>query len=228
MIFPGDRILVGLSGGKDSLATAFALAQRRGKGGVQYELAALMVDWEEFPAPADAVERLAEWLKTLSIPFIHKKLKFADISHTETFSCYACSRARRRLLFEEAMKRGFGTVALGHTLDDFAATALMNLCFRGRLEPLMPRRDFFGGKLRVIRPLCEIREGTISTLAERLGFPVFKVECPNAESTLRDRLRPIVAQLLKIDTLVRENCYRAWFGPGLGKTGTDEAQYGEG
>ncbi len=228
MITPGDRILVGVSGGKDSLTAAYALALRRGKAGVQYEVAALMVDWEEFPAPEDAVERLGEWLRGLSVPFIHKRLRFADFSPSIPFSCYACSRARRRVLFEEAARRGFGTVALGHTLDDFAATTLMNLYFRGRLEPLEPSRDFFKGRLRVIRPLCEMREGTIATIAERLCFPVFKVDCPNADSTLRDRLKPIVAQLTKIDTLVRENCYRAWFGPEGRNSGRGTAQCGEG
>jgi tRNA 2-thiocytidine biosynthesis protein TtcA len=116
------------------------------------------------------------------------------------------------MLFEEALARGFGTLALGHTLDDFASTALMNLCFRGRLEPLEPVRDFFDGKVRVIRPLCEVRESTIRTLASRLDLPVLGVECPNAEGNLRDRLKPIVAELAKMDKLVRENCYRAWFG----------------
>jgi len=216
MIGPGDRILVGVSGGKDSLATALALALRRGIGGVQYEVAALLVDWEEFSAPAEAVSRLDEWLGLISVPFIHHRARMADYLPTMAFSCYACGRSRKRILFEEAARRGFGKLALGHTLDDFAATVLMNLSFRGRLEPLEPTRDFFEGKVRVIRPLCETRESSIRTAASRLGFPVFEVECPNKGETLRDKLRPVIADLAKIDTLVLENCYRAWYGPSGG------------
>jgi len=228
MIRPGDRVLVGMSGGKDSLATALALALRRGKGGVSYEVAALMVDWEEFPAAAEDVERVREWLAGLSVPFEVRRASIAGLSPSLGFSCYACSRARKRILFEEAASRGFGTVALGHNLDDFAATALMNLCFRGRLEPLEPVREFFDGKARVIRPLCEVRESTIRTIASRMGFPVLKVECPNSEGNLRDRLKPVVAELAKMDKLVRENCYRAWFGArtpasaGAGDSGREE------
>lgn len=227
MIRPGDRVLVGVSGGKDSLATALALALRRGAGGVEYDLAALMVDWEEFPAPAEGVERIRAWLEALSVPFASRRASIAALRDPAAFSCYACARERKRILFEEAAARGFGTVALGHNLDDFMSTALMNLCLRGRLEPLAPVRDFFGGRARVVRPLCEVRESAIALIASRLDFPLLEVPCPYAEDNMRDRMKGVIAEMSKMGKLVRENCYRAWFGakaagPGSGEPGRGE------
>jgi tRNA 2-thiocytidine biosynthesis protein TtcA len=227
MIRPGDRVLVGVSGGKDSLAAALALALRRGKGGVEYDLAGLMVDWEEFPAPAEGIERIRAWLAALSVPFETRRASVASLRAPDGFSCYACARERKRILFEEAAARGFGTVALGHNLDDFMSTALMNLCLRGRLEPLAPVRDFFGGRARVIRPLCEIRESAIASLASRLDLPVLAVPCPNAEDNMRDRMKSVIAELSKMGKLVRENCYRAWFGAKAAGQGPFDQSRGE-
>jgi tRNA 2-thiocytidine biosynthesis protein TtcA len=227
MIRPGDRVLVGVSGGKDSLATALALALRRGSGGVEYELAALMVDWEEFPAPAEGVERIRSWLGELSVPFEVRRASVASLRDPGGFSCYACARERKRILFEEAAARGFGTVALGHNLDDFMSTALMNLCLRGRLEPLAPVREFFGGSARVIRPLCEVRESAVAAIASRLGFPVIEVDCPFSEDNLRDKMRLVIAEMSKMGKLVRENCYRAWFGAKAAGAGSGDPSRGE-
>jgi tRNA 2-thiocytidine biosynthesis protein TtcA len=212
MIHPGDRILVGVSGGKDSLATALALALRRSRVRGGYDVAALMVDWIDFPAPAHGLARLREFFELLEVPFEVLRADPAILAPSLAFSCYSCARARKRLLFEKSRDLGYATIAFGHHLDDFAATALMNLCFRGRLEPLAPVRDFFDGSIKVIRPLCEVRESSIRNCAERLQLPVLDVDCPFKSTNLRLKLRPVVADLAKMDKLVRENIYKAWFG----------------
>lgn len=271
MIREGDRVLVGVSGGKDSLALALALALRRRRLPFDLELCAVLVDWEPFPAPPEGLAAIGEFFRRLGLPFEVLKADPAAYAGDRPFSCYACARARKRLIFGRAQELGFGTVAFGHHLDDFAETALMNLCFRGRFEPLSPVRVFGAapggpgcrvpgepgprpgeqaagdqaagdqaaargtgserGSIRVIRPLCEVRESTIRSVAARLGLPVLSVDCPHKDTNLRLSLKPLVAELAKMDTLVRENIYRACFGtpgkaagePGLSERGTARA-----
>ena len=261
MIREGDRVLIGVSGGKDSLALALALALRRRRLPFDLELRAVLVDWEPFPAPPWGLAAIGEFFRRLGLPFEVLRADPAAYAQDGPFSCYACARARKRLIFGRAQELGFGTVAFGHHLDDFAETALMNLCFRGRFEPLAPVRVFGAapggsgdrapaepesdsgdqaavrvpgaerGSIRVIRPLCEVRESTIRSVAARLDLPVLSVDCPHKDTNLRLSLKPLVAELAKMDTLVRENIYRACFGnpgkaagePGLSGRGTARA-----
>ncbi|MDP3176638.1 MAG: ATP-binding protein [Spirochaetaceae bacterium] len=219
MIRSGDRILVGVSGGKDSIATALALALRRRRVWGDYDVAAAMIDWAEFPARSQDLDLLHAFFDLLALPFSVHRVSLTEWTDSRGFSCYTCARARKRVLFETAKAEGFGTVAFGHHLDDFVSTVLMNLCFRARLEPLEPVREFFGGELRVIRPLCELRESAVSSLSRRLELPVLSIECPNAEGNLRKRLVPVVAELAKMDKLVRENIYNSWYGRERGEEG---------
>lgn len=250
MIREGDRVLIGVSGGKDSLALAAALALRRRRLPFDLELRALLVDWEPFPAAPEALAAIEAYFRRLGLPFEVLRADPAAYAPDGPFSCYACARARKRLVFGRALELGFGTVAFGHHLDDFAETALMNLCFRGRFEPLAPVRVFGGapggaeglspgdpeaalgaeartGAIRVIRPLCEVRESTIRGVAARLELPVLSVDCPYKATNLRLSLKPLVAELAKMDTLVRENIYRACFGS-PGKADRAEGRPGPG
>ncbi|MBL8968761.1 MAG: adenine nucleotide alpha hydrolase [Spirochaetaceae bacterium] len=217
MFAPGDKVLIGVSGGKDSLALAAALALRRRRLPFDLELRGVLVDWTPFPAAPEGLARIEACFRLLGLPFEVLRADPADYAASGPFSCYACARARKRLLFGRAQELGFGVVAFAHHLDDFAETALMNLCFRGRFEPLAPVRNFGEGRgkapIRVVRPLCELRESAVRTLAARLELPVLSVDCPYKATNLRGSLKPIVADLSKMDTLVRENIYRACFGP---------------
>jgi tRNA 2-thiocytidine biosynthesis protein TtcA len=226
MLREGEGILVGVSGGKDSLSLSVALALRRSRVSARHWIEAALVDWEEFPMPPESLDRIASLFSLLDLPFSILRSSIAKEAPGGGFSCYACARARKRLLFEKAKAIGARSLALGHHLDDFAATTLMNLCFRARLEPMAPLRDFFGGEIRLIRPLCELRESSIASVASRLGLPVATPCCPRSGSDRRHELKSVVADLAKMDRLVREKIYRAWYGPGANPeaaTGRPEA-----
>ncbi len=209
MIKEGDTVLLGISGGKDSLALALALSLRRKWLPVRYELTGLLINWVEHPIRQEGLEKLESFFSSLDIPFQVKDAHMFPDSFLGEFNCYLCSRNRRRILFEYADEKRLSKIALGHHLDDFVETSLINLCFRGDFSSMRPVQDFFKGKLQILRPLCTVRESVISKLERETDIPVVKTTCPNKESNIRSRLKPVISQLSHIDSLTREHIFSA-------------------
>jgi tRNA 2-thiocytidine biosynthesis protein TtcA len=209
MIGPGDRILIGVSGGKDSLALSLALAERKKWVPIDYELHAVQIDWREYPLTEEEKQSIDRFYEQLNIPLHRVWASMCPASFTTKFSCYTCSRNRKRLLFDEATKIGATRIALGHHLDDIAHTTLMNIFFRGEFSTMMPVQEFFGGKLSIIRPLCEVREAEVTRLASRLALPVAHPRCPNAEKNQRLLMKEILRQVSRVDRHAATNIYGA-------------------
>lgn len=209
MIRENDTVILGISGGKDSLALALALSLRLKWLPISYTLKALHIDWEEYPVPAEAKEKLFAFFDTIGVELeSHRTSMFPDSFRGE-FNCYLCSRNRRRIFFEKARDLGCSTIALGHHLDDFVETAMINLFFRGRFESMRPVQDFFSGDLHIVRPMCEVKEHTISRLVHFLDLPVVKPDCPYHETNIRSKLKPLVKDLSRIDRYAREHLFSA-------------------
>lgn len=207
LIRDGDSVLVGLSGGKDSLALLLLLELRRRRVRDVYGLRAIRVAWET-DASGAGDDDLAAFADYLGVPFAVERRPEPVAFAARGPSCYACARDRRRVLLEVAERESCSVVALGHHLDDLAETALMNLSKHGRLETMRPAAIYFD-RFRVARPLSGVRESALGTLAARLGLPVSPPSCPLAGETERRRYKAVLAELAKIDTLVRENVARA-------------------
>jgi tRNA 2-thiocytidine biosynthesis protein TtcA len=209
MIRQGDRILIGLSGGKDSLALCLALAARKRWVPVDYALEAVLIDWREFPVEAGEVDRVRQFLEGLGIPLTVIEASIYPQRYVKPFSCYICSRNRKRILFQEAARRGMNKVALGHHLDDIVETTLINLCFRGEFSTMMPVQEFFQGRLHIIRPLCEVEERDILRLERHFPLPVVHTSCPRKDVNQRMVLKEILKRLKRLNRQVKENIYRA-------------------
>ncbi len=212
MIGDGDGVLVGVSGGKDSLALCLALELRRRRVRDDYALAALLIDWDDDPADPDDSEDLRAFFRVLGVPFGIRRASRSSPRAGQSWGCYECSRARKRELFRAAREAGLGTVALGHTLDDMAETLLLNLAIHARFEGMEPSREFFGGSLRIVRPLCTAREGAVRTFAERMGLPIRTSGCPRETLNPRRRAQALLVDMAKIDRLVREHLFAAYMG----------------
>jgi tRNA 2-thiocytidine biosynthesis protein TtcA len=211
MIRDGDRILIGVSGGKDSLALCAALAERKRWVPIDYSLWAAFIDWREYPAAPEALVSLRAWLDELGIPLRVIPAHIHPPGYRGPFSCYICSRNRKRILFDEAHRVGADKVALGHHLDDVVETTLMNLFFRGEFSTMMPVQRFFGGKMSIIRPLCEVEERDVDRLARHFSLPVIAGSCPRKDLNRRVLLKDILRQLRRESRQVKENIYRsAW------------------
>jgi tRNA 2-thiocytidine biosynthesis protein TtcA len=209
MISPGDRILIGVSGGKDSLAMSAALVERRKWVPVPYELSAVHVEWREYPMTAGEKQAIDDFYGLLGIPLRRIEAGIAPPTFRKKFSCYTCSRNRKRILFEEAARVGAAKIALGHHMDDIARTTMMNLLFHGEVATMMPVQAFFGGKMTIIRPLCEVRETEVARLAGRLGLPTAPNRCPNADRNQRILMKDLLRQASHVNRHAVSNVYGA-------------------
>jgi tRNA 2-thiocytidine biosynthesis protein TtcA len=209
MIENGDRVLIGVSGGKDSLSLAFALAERKKWIPITYDLAALHIEWREYPLSEKKLADLARFFEILDIPFKSVQASLFSPSFHEKFNCYLCSRNRKRILFTEAQRGGFGKIALAHNLDDVIETTLINLFYGGEFSTMMPVQSFFEGKLKIIRPMVQVKEKEVQQVSRALDLPIISSTCPNAQSNQRIVMKEIIRNLSRINRRVRENIYRA-------------------
>lgn len=211
MIRENQKIILGISAGKDSLALALALALRKRWLPIDYELRAVQIDWKEYPLSDEGRTNLDRYFEILGIPYQRITASMFPESFKGEFNCYLCSRNRKRILFDLAAEWGWDRVALGHHLDDLVDTTIMNLAFRGSFTTMLPVQEFFEGKLHIIRPLCEVPESMIRGITEYLSLPVENIGCPYKDSNLRARVKPIVQALSHIDKKTRQHIYQAFW-----------------
>lgn len=209
MIRNEETVLLGISGGKDSLALALALSLRRKWLPINYNLKAIMINWIEHPISEVAKEELHLFFNKLDIELLIVDEPQYSSSFKGEFNCYLCSRNRRRIIFNYARDNHIALIALGHHLDDLVETTLINTCFRGKFSTMQPIQEFFKGAIHIIRPMIEVRESVIKRIASTYELPVVKPVCPFDQTNIRAQLKPIVSELSHIDNLTREHIFKA-------------------
>ena len=209
MISNKDRILVGLSGGKDSLALLTILKERQHRIPIKYELFAVCVD----PGFGGGFsEDLADYCDTSGFKLIVEHTDYGILAHSETNRenpCFLCSRLRRKRLFEIADELGCNKLALGHNKDDIIETLFLNMCYSGEISTMVPSQPFFQGRFTVIRPLAFADENIISRFAGEKGFPVFANPCPSAKVSKRQEIKTLLRQLYTSNKKIKGNIFRA-------------------
>jgi tRNA(Ile)-lysidine synthase TilS/MesJ len=188
MIRPGERLLIGASGGKDSAVLARDLAIKQAQGRLNAELAAVHIR-NDF-APDSMASRLAAeyaaWglpLDVIDVPVV------ARLKPGRRMNCYWCSTQRRTELIKYAMAHGYSAVALGHHLDDVLETLLMNMLGKGELSTMPPVVNYRKYPLRIIRPLYLVEERQIVGLATSLDLLSSTCSCDWQERSGRDQAR---------------------------------------
>jgi tRNA 2-thiocytidine biosynthesis protein TtcA len=209
MIEPGEKVLISVSGGKDSLALCLALQERKKWVPMDYQLYGLFIDWREYPAGAENRRRLAEFMDRLGISFRIVEASIYPVTYDKPFNCYICSRNRKRILFQEAQRLGLGKVAVGHHLDDIIETTLMNLFFKGEIATMLPVQDFFEGRIKIIRPMCEVEERDVLRLQKVYPLPVFDIHCPRKPNDQRAFFKDLIRLVKHVNRHVKENLYNA-------------------
>jgi len=207
MLHDGDNVLVGLSGGKDSLLLALVLAELRSRSPVKFSLSACTVTMEEH---ADT-ELIREFCESLGLPLFTIFHPILDIisKRNERSPCSFCSNMRRGVLSGFAKVNNFNILALGHNLDDAVETAYMNLWRAGRFKSFKPKFYQDRTDLWLIRPLIYVRESKIVSETARLGLPVQGNNCLYAGATERQRIKELLITLKKTVPDIHSNTLNA-------------------
>ena len=197
MIAPGDRIAVGISGGKDSLVLLASLAYLRGYYPTPFELEALTVDTG---FPGMDFSPVAELCKSLDVPYTLIPTDIREIvfdARQESNPCSLCSKMRRGALNTAVKEHGCNKLALGHHFDDAVETFMMSLLFEGRLSCFRPVTYMSRSDVTQIRPLVYTGELRCRKLAESLALPVVTSTCPMDKVSKRQEIKDL------LDTLSR-------------------------
>ena len=209
MIADGDRILVGVSGGADSLSLMWMLTERRARVPINYDLFAVYIDPGFDGSFAEALEAYCEQLGfRLRVEYTDYGLRGHSPENREN-PCFLCSRLRRKRLFEIADELGCYKLALGHNKDDVIETLFLNICYAGEISTMLPSQALFQQKFTLIRPLAFADEDLIRRFSKDQRFPDFENPCPTAKTSKRQEIKSLLRQLYKSNNKIKGNIFRS-------------------
>lgn len=206
MIEAGDKIAVGVSGGKDSLALLYALAKLRDFYPKPFSLVAITLDYQ-FNGIAEDYTAIEVLCKKLQVEYIVRRTNLWEVifkTRKEKNPCSLCAKMRRGLLHDTAVANGCNKVAFGHHLDDAAETFLMNLLNGGKIGCFSPVSYLSNKKLYLIRPLIFAYEKDVAAAARRANLPVVKSRCPMDKVSNRQNMKELLKALEKDYPAVRK------------------------
>lgn len=204
LIEHGDRIAVGVSGGKDSLLLLYALALYRKFEGKSFTLEAITLDMGLRPFDVSGIERLCA---ELDVPYTLVPTQIAEVIfdiRKESSPCSLCAKMRRGALNEAAKTRGCNKIALGHHSDDVIETLMLSLVFESRIHTFHPNTYMSRTGMTAIRPLVYLPERSIINLAKKLELPVVHNVCTANGNTKREEMKTLLAKLTRTYPELRE------------------------
>lgn len=209
MIDDGDRIAVGLSGGKDSLTLLHLLQERIAWAPVDYSLHPIYID----PGFENSFgHQLSRYCQDLGLTLQVEKTDFGPMAHSDMNQenpCFLCARRRRQRLFEVAEKVNCRKIALGHHKDDLIETLFINMCYAGEISTMLPFQTLFKGAMTLIRPLAYADEDRIRQFARQAAFPEFVNSCPSANKSKRQEIKVLLNDLYRTNRKIKGNLFRA-------------------
>lgn len=212
MFDAGERIAVGISGGKDSLTLLRVLKDRQRISALPYTLHPIYVD----PGFEGGFHlELQAWCQDLGLELTAEQTNHGPLAHSSVnrkkSPCFLCALMRRKRLFALSQSLGCRVLALGHTKDDIIETLFMNMCYAGKTGTMVPRQDLFNGRFRIIRPLTLVDEEQVVRLTRNFPeyFPVFTNPCPSAGQTKRQEIKAFLRTLYGQDKKIKGNIFRS-------------------
>jgi|SRR4051812_36870858 tRNA 2-thiocytidine biosynthesis protein TtcA len=211
LIENGDRILVAVSGGKDSYAMCVLLAAMRERAPIDFDLIAVHLDQGQ---PGYDGAPLEAWLAARDMPYkvLHENtyaIVTDKVPEGKTY-CSLCSRLRRGILYRAAGELGCNKIALGHHRDDALETLLLNLFFGGKLASMPPKLTTDDGRFQVIRPLALVAESDLAAFAEARRFPILPCKlCGSQDDAQRKHMKAMLNELERKHPTLRQTMLAA-------------------
>lgn len=199
MIKEGDRIAIGVSGGKDSVALLAGMANLRRFYPEKFDIVAITLD-PRFGGIDGDFSKIEELCKALDVEYVIKRTQLAEVIfdiRKESNPCSLCARMRRGALHDAAKENGCNKIALGHHLDDVAETFIMNLFNGGTLDCFMPVTYLSRKDIYMIRPMIFARESDCARVVRRENLPTVKSNCPADGTTERQEVKEMLSALEK-------------------------------
>lgn len=206
LIEDGDHILLGISGGKDSLALAELMAERSKIFKPKFTLSAVHVVMDNISYETD-VSYMEGFMSDKEIPFYVRQTSFDASTDKRKSPCFLCSWSRRKELFAAAKELGCNKIALGHHMDDILITLLMNMSFQGSISTMPPLMQMDKFDMQIIRPLCLIEEPDLIELSELQGYKKQIKNCPYEKESYRSEIANLFQSLHKMNPEAR---YSLW------------------
>lgn len=209
MIENGDRVLVGFSGGKDSITALHWLKERqKRKPDLNFELAAvhIITDISEASHKDEIIKFLEQWevkYHILKVDVISTVYEGFD------FNCYWCAKRRRMHILKLANDMGYNKIVLGHNQDDIIETFLMNIFYKAETTTMRVVHNYERFPYSIIRPLCLVKEEMIEKFVKKMNYPIVSQSCPYSDKTKREEVRKIIEEVSKNDKSVRDRIFTA-------------------
>lgn len=206
LIEDGDKILIGVSGGKDSLALLEFMAKRARIFKPRFAVEGAYIKVKNVPYKSDE-SYLKDYAARLGVPLHIYETAFDEATDGRHSHCFLCSWNRRKLLFKAARELGCNKIALGHHMDDILQTLLMNMTFHGSFSTMPPLLKMDKFDMTIIRPFCLVQEKDLQALAACRGFRKQLEQCPYEEESHRADMKSVLAKLVAMNP---EAYYSMW------------------
>ncbi len=211
MLEEGDRILVAVSGGVDSLVLLDLLSGPTYLAVPKFPLLAVNIDLG-FDNDDGNRLLLEKHLEENGCEYIIEKSDIGPLAHSDYNKknpCFLCSRLRRKRIFEMADETGCNKIAFAHHKDDIIETLLLNIFYAREISTMMPSQSIFGGKLHIVRPLSYIREDLVKKYAREQQLPVIENSCPTSKVSRRTYIKKLLNEMEKENKDIKENIFKA-------------------
>lgn len=226
MIVEGDHVLVGLSGGKDSMILLRVLAERRRAVPFDFRISAAHVAASGIGYHIDR-ERLTAFCKELDVPLHYREIEPDLEKDPSKSACFTCSWHRRKALFTLTRELGCNLLAFGHHRMDALETMLMNMIYHGSFSSLPYTLEMFGGRVKVIRPLMDMDERQLAEYAQQYDLVKVEKNCPYEDLTKRNQMRSLIKQIERLHGSGPYNMFKSMnkiFGEYLPATSRENSQ----
>jgi tRNA 2-thiocytidine biosynthesis protein TtcA len=209
LIEDGDRILVGVSGGKDSLTMLDLLHERAKRVPVRYELVPVHIDLGFSSNRSDVLRRFFE---ERGLSYHIEDTHIGPLAHSDENRenpCFLCSWERRKKIFSLAHRLKCNKIAFGHHKDDIIETFLLNIFYSAEISTMLPIQTMFKGKMTIIRPLALVEEKMTERFAREKKLPVGSSGCPSSGRTKRNEMKVLIEALQKKNHRIKGNIFRS-------------------